>query len=107
MNNEKTFDYIEGECFENYLQGLTGEFYKLLPIFENEHDTFKSHLNSLLIEMKGVESLVKRIHYDRNFMKLIGTIQFFIDNECDHKTVKKEVFKCTSIIGKIKTKYCK
>jgi hypothetical protein len=104
-NDEKKYDYIEEECFDTYMKGLIGDFYKILPIFENEPDTYKSHLDSFLIELKGVYCLVKKIHYDRNFMKLIATVQYLTENECDHKRVKKEVFKCTSILEKLKTKY--
>jgi len=104
--NDENKNLYDNECFDNYMKGLTGDFYKILPIFEKEPETYKPYLESFLIELKGTYSLIDRINSDRNFMKLISTIQYLCENECDKKIVKKEVFKCTSIVQKLMDKYC-
>jgi hypothetical protein len=99
------YGLIPDECFKNYFKFLIGSFYKILPTMEDEPDTLKNYLESLQIELMGNQNLIKQIRYDGNFLKLLGTIQYFIDNECQHKILRKEVFKCINIIKKLQNKY--
>jgi hypothetical protein len=99
------YELLEGECFTNYLKFLIGKFYKILPIHEENPHTLKSYLESLLIELSGNRMLIEKIKFDANFLTLMGTIQFLIDNECKHEIYKREVMKCINIIKKLQNKY--
>jgi hypothetical protein len=99
------YELLDEKCFNNYLDYLISSFFKILPISENESDTLKEYLESLLIELSGNISLIEKIKYDGQFLSLLGTIQYFIDNNCTHKIYKREIFKCISILEKLQIKY--
>lgn len=99
------FENLNKQFFVNYLDFLVGRVFKILPIFEEAPDTLKDYLESLIIELKGNQSLIEEIKYDANFLSLLGTLQYFIDNKCNHRTYKREVFHCINIIEKIKNEF--
>lgn len=96
--------YVTQELFENYLDSLVGRFYKIMPMHEDEDPTLQSYLEGLNRELSGVKSLVIVLNNNPYFMQLIGTVQYFIDNEFDKKICKKEVMKCIDISKKLKKK---
>ena len=102
---EVKYNLLNGECFNNYLKFLIGSVYKILPIQENDPDTLLSYLESLKIELVGNSELIEKVRYDANFLRLLGTIQYLISNECDHKILKREVFKAINIIQKLQKQY--
>ena len=102
---EVRYDMMPNQLFEEYLKFLIGQFYKVLPIQESEPETLKNYLESLLVELIGNQNLIVKIRYDAQFQSLIGIIQYFIDNQCEHKVYKKEVFKCINIIKRLQEKY--
>lgn len=97
--------HIANELFESYLDSLVGRFYKILPMKESDSDTLETYLHSLQSELIGSKRLVLFLNNDAQFMSLINTLQFFIDNEYDVKTCKREIMKCISISKKLKEKY--
>ena len=76
-----------------------------LKFYEQEPDTLKDYLDSLLLELIGSKELIFIIRNDANFISLLSTLQYFIDNECTHDVFRREVFKCIDIIKKIQRKY--
>jgi hypothetical protein len=103
---EVNYELLEGKCFVNYLNFLINRFYKILPIQETQTDTLQSYLESLFIELKGNHILIDKIKCDGNFLILLGTLQYFIqNNDIEHSTYRREVFKCTNIIKKLLDKY--
>jgi len=69
-------------------------------------NTLKIHLESLKIELLGSQGLVSKIKTDAQFIRLLTTIQFFIsENNIEHCVLRREVFKCISIIEKLQKKY--
>lgn len=105
MSIQVNYELLNNKCFVNYFNFLISSMYKILPIVEEEPKTLKPYLESLQIELIGNQSLFEKIRYDANFIKLLGTIQFFIENTCEHKVYRKEVFKCINIIEKLLDKY--
>lgn len=102
---EVNFDLFDSKCFINYLNFLTGRFFKILPISENQPETLYDYMSSLQLELIGNSNLIEKIKHDSQFLSLIGTLQYLIDNECSHKIIKREVLKCTSITQKLLDKY--
>lgn len=89
----------------NYLNFLIGRVFKILPIFENEPDTLTDYLESLLIELTGAKSIVNKLKHDVLFLSLLSILQYISENKCDHKVLKREIFKCIGIVEKLKEKY--
>ena len=99
------YSAIPNEFFINYLNFLISKVFKILPISEEQPETLKDYLEGLIIELKGNQSLISQIKCDANFLSLLGTLQYFIENECSHKVIKREVFKCINIIQGLQKKY--
>ena len=102
---EVRYDFLNNECFSNYLKFLIGSVYKILPIQENEPSTLLPYLESLKIELIGNSELIDKIRSDANFLRLLGTIQYLISHEYTHKELKREVFKAINIIQKLQKQY--
>jgi hypothetical protein len=98
---------LNNQFLVNYLNFLTGRVFKILPISEQEPNTLQDYLSSLVIELKGSQSLIELIRYDANFISLISTLQYFVDNQYTHKVLKREVFKCIKLIQKLQKSYVK
>jgi hypothetical protein len=98
-------DSLNNQFFINYLDFLISKVFKILPISEEQPETLRDYLSSLIIELKGNQSLISQIKYDANFLSLLGTLQYFAENDCSHRTIKKEVFKCINIIQGLQEKY--
>jgi hypothetical protein len=105
MSIKVNYEMLDNKCFVNYFNFLISSMYKILPIVEEEPETLKSYLESLQIELIGNQSLFEKIRYDANFISLLAILNYFINNECSHKTYKREVFKCINIIEGLKEKY--
>lgn len=101
------YEVFDDKFFMNYLNFLINRVYKILPISEEEPDTLKEYLESLVIELSGSKELINKIKYDANFISLLGILKYLTDNKCSHKVIKREVFKCISIIQGLQEKYKK
>jgi hypothetical protein len=101
------YENFPDEMLMNWFKYLTGRVFKILPLSENSPDTLRNYMESLMVELTGSKALLKKIRYDGNFMSLLSTLQYFIDNECKHDVYKREVFKCIDLIQKIQTQYFK
>jgi len=99
------YGQIPNELFNNYLKYLVNKLFKVLPMKEHEVKSLNSYLRSLQIELIGSTELIGTLKNDPQFLSLINTIQFFIDNEFDNQTCKREVFKCIHILEDLQKKY--
>lgn len=91
---------------ENYLSTLVNQFFKILPIRENNEPSLTDFMKSLQRELLGFGSLMESIEYDSSYISLVSILQYLIDNECEVSTVKQEVFKAISLCKKLKSRYC-
>lgn len=97
--------YKNKKVLKNYFDTLINNFFKILPIKENEENTLIEYMKSLRSELIGCDSLLRGTRYDSAMLSLISILQYLIENDCDVATVKREVFKAISICKKLKTKY--
>ncbi|MCK9319420.1 hypothetical protein [Methanoculleus sp.] len=102
---EVKYENIPDEMLVNYFNFLIGKVYKILPISEKEPDTLKEYLESLILELRGSKELISKLRNEGSFISLLSIIQYFIDNECTHRELKREVFKSIDIIQKLQKKY--
>ncbi len=100
------YSSIPTEMFCNYLKFLIGKFFKILPMKEQKDNTLPIYLDSLLLELSGSRDLIEELKHDGNFIVLLSTLQYFTENPDECVDVyRREVFKCISIIKKIKIDY--
>ncbi len=97
--------FNDDEFLVNYLNFLINRVFKILPIFENEPETLNDYLESLLLELTGTKFIVGKLKHDVNFLSLLSILQYISENKCDHKTIKREIFKSIGIVEKLKNKY--
>lgn len=96
---------LNDQFFINYFNFLINRVFKILPISENEPDTLKDYLDSLILELKGSQDLILKIKHDASFVSLLAILQYFTENECSHKVIKRETFRAINIIQGLQKKY--
>lgn len=96
---------IHTEVLKNYLDTLVNNFFKILPIKENEESTLEEYMKSLQLELIGCNSIFENTNYDSALLSLISILQYLIEHHCEIATVRREVFKAISICKKLKRKY--
>lgn len=101
INNE-----IPNKVLKNYFDALVNSFFKILPIKETEEATLQDYIESLQIELIGCHSLYSSTNYSPLLLSLISILQYLIDNDCEVRIVKREVFKAISICKKLRNKCC-
>lgn len=91
----------------NRLGSFINQFYKILPIKESGEATLTQYMTSLQREMLGCQSLIIALNDDALYLSLLAILQFMIDNECDIRVTRSEVFKAINILKKMQRKYDK
>lgn len=92
---------LPNEMVCKYLNSLVGQFYKILPIKESGEPSLSKYMESLQREMIGCQSLIVALDYNELYLSLINILEYLINNDCDIKTVKSEVFKAINICTKL------
>lgn len=88
-----------------YLNSLIGQFYKILPIKESGEPSLAKYMDSLQREMMGCRELITALEYDESFLGLLSILEYLINNDCDTRVVKSEVFKAIGMCKKLQQKY--
>lgn len=100
-------EQIHEKVLKNYFDSLVNGFFKILPIKESEEDTLTEYMQSLQLELIGCNSLFADTNYDSALLSLIAILQYLIDNDCEMKVIRREVFKSIGICKMLKKKYFK
>lgn len=99
---------VDTELLCNYFKRLVNQFFKILPIRENEHESMPAYLSSLQAELLGCKSFIPELCTDPSFLSLLSILQYLIDYpECSVREVRREVFHSISICNKLKALYVK
>ena len=102
---ETKYYAIPNQYFANYFKFLIGRVWKILPMTEEENIHLKDYMESLQRELIGNMNLVESLKYDGYFITLLNKIEFLINEKCEHKVLRKEVFECVDLINKLQSKY--
>lgn len=89
------------ELKESYIKSLIPKTFKILYIKEKQPETLYEYVDSLRVELIGSQKSFQELRTDVNFQSLINIINYFCDNELEHRKVRREVFKCIDLINKI------
>jgi hypothetical protein len=84
-----------------YYDDLIGNFYKILPIFEQStHEQYKKYVGNFIHEICGGYYLFDENTY---FLKLLTNLESMLSiKETEHDDLKSLVFGCINILNKLK-----
>lgn len=99
-------DVFEDRLMENYFSTLVNNFFKILPMWENEESSLQTYIKSLQIELAGGDHLIADLRETSSYASLLFILQFFIDNpDAPIEDVRREVFKAIGLCKKLKRAY--
>lgn len=99
-------DNLSPQLLHNYFKTLVNQFFKILPIREQNEESLVTYMQSLQAELLGCKGVVIELQHDAAYLTLIAILQYLIDNpSCSVREVKREVFRAISICNKLKAKY--
>lgn len=84
-----------------FLNGLTGSIYKILPLKEDENTFLSEYLDSLVIQLKGAEETYPELSSNVKYIYIVNIVQYFCNHPFTVKQCKREVFKCIRNINTI------
>lgn len=97
---------MEDKIFERYFDKLINQFFKILPIKENEESTLAAYIDSLQVELLGLKDLVPELTSDPRLIKLISILQYFKEHpDCTRTQLRRQVFSAIDICDKLKATY--
>lgn len=97
---------ITSNLLRNYFHNLVNQFFKILPMRENEEESLYIYMQSLQSELIGCKELLPDIRENSLYLTLLAILQYLIDNsDCTVAEVKREVFHAISICNKLKSIY--
>ena len=97
---------INPELLQNYFHNLVNQFFKILPMREEEEGSLYAYMNSLQAELMGCAAFVRVVGTDPMFLSLLSILQYLIDNNpCEVCITKREVFKAISLCNKLQSRY--
>lgn len=97
---------VDANLLRNYFKNLVNQFFKILPMRENDEDSVITYMQSLQIELLGCKDLIPEVRDNSLYLTLLSILQYLIENpECSISTVKREVFRAISICNKLKAVY--
>ncbi|MDF2951043.1 MAG: hypothetical protein K0S18_626 [Anaerocolumna sp.] len=102
---EVKYGLLPNESFCRYFDFLINKTYKILPLKEECSETLIDYLESFQRELIGNKELVSILKDEPQFVSVLNTMQYLIDNEYSVKICKKEVFKSIRILKDINKKY--
>lgn len=96
---------IPDKMVDLYLDRLPGQFFKILPMKEDEEPTLQEYVDSLRVEMVGLDWLMYALSCDPDYLRLLAILTFLSNEDCAVKAVKREVFKAIGICKRMKSKF--
>lgn len=93
-----------------YFDYLIDKIFKILPLFEEQNKGLSQNIDSLVdYELKGLQIYLIEMGKSNDFTSLLLTLkslsQHISDDKMDHKELRREVFKCITIVRKLKEKF--
>lgn len=82
-------------------RGIINQFYKILPMKEENCPTLMSYMESFQRELLGMGKLLPEVDACSSYIDLVSILQYLISYPCDEDTVRTEVFKAIAITKRI------
>lgn len=87
----------------SYLHTLKNRLFRILPEYEENNNTLPVYIESLLFEINGLQKIVKDKSYNHIFvtiLSILSSLHIEVTLEDRHSVIKREVFKCISLVDK-------
>lgn len=89
----------------NYLNCLTGDIFKLLPMKEAEMKGQDNHLHdymeTLIVNLKGAVDTYPELANEKQFLYIINSLQYLVNNTTEFKQWRRIVLTSTRYINNI------
>jgi hypothetical protein len=96
----------DSTLYNNYLEVLKSRTFKILPLLEESNVGVFQYIKSLANELYGLQYVIENLDNDHLLISLISTLESFadisIEAEYDFVFIRSEIFKCITIITKMK-----
>lgn len=108
MNN----DLHVNKYFLKHDRYITGLFYKILPMYEENNDTLYEYVSSLIFEFEGLAIRIKELEDIPYYERLMDVLERLQDEMIiiipeNKPYIKREVNKCIDFVKKIKDELVK
>lgn len=89
-----------------HLDGLINKLFKIIPLKENNDKNLDRYIDSLCVDLLGSSFTFRELLKNQNYITIVNTIEYLRVYEYDFVKCKREVFKCISLVEKIKKELC-
>lgn len=97
---------VSADLLQNYFTRLVNQFFKILPMREDEEESLGVYMRGLQKELLGCQGFVNSLSDNPFYMSLLSILQYLIDTpDCSVSDVRREVFDAINICHKLKSSY--
>lgn len=89
-----------------YFERMVGRIYKILPLKESEEDTVGQYIDSLLVEMTGLD-ILEQLNTQAYYTSIVSIVAYLNENvdACDIAKIRREIFKAINLCKKLQRLY--
>lgn len=98
---------VNAKLLNGYFAVLVNQFFKILPMREEEAKTLPKYIWRLQAELIGISRLVAHAAEDPYYGSLLGIAQYLSDNAmtCSVEQVRQLVFEAMGVCKKLSARY--
>lgn len=89
------------------LDTLINQFFKILPMRENNEESLPIYIASLEREMLGYRDLIVALGKDDQYLALLAILEYIGNHECSVSVVRCDVFRAINILRQLQVRYAK
>lgn len=94
--------------YANYLEGLKGKIYKILPLIEEENEGVYHYVDSLIFELYGLQYVIDGVSESQTYISLLSGLEALPDelivSENNFNFIRSEIFKMIGLVEKLQEK---
>ncbi len=83
------------------LDSLKGQVFKVIYLKEDNNSTLNIYLDSLYIQLKGIEADDDCLQNNLKFNSIVNTIAYLKTNDFTFDQCKREIFKCMNYLKEL------
>lgn len=94
---------ISVQTYKDYLNNIKHMIFKILPLYEEKNEYLDEYIESISLEIYGLQDLIAELPHDQWYVKTLATLETLktkITCQNNQRIVKKEVFKILNAIDK-------
>lgn len=91
---------------QTHLDGLINKLFKIIPLKESNDKNIDIYIDSLCVDLLGSSFTFKELLKNQNYITIVNTVEYLSEYDYSFEKCKREVFKCISLIEKVKKELC-